>query len=186
MSSAIRFLPTALPEVVEIHPQVHRDERGFFFESWNLATFTEGGITGQFVQDNHSLSHQGILRGLHYQIRRTQGKLVRVTRGEVFDVAVDLRRSSACFGQWVGIWLSAAKHNMLWIPPGFAHGFYVTTPVAELIYKCTELYSPEDERTVRWDDPQLAIDWPLLEGRPPSLSARDATAAKLAEAECFP
>lgn len=183
--SGTEFTPTRIREVVEIQPRVLRDARGFFMESWNARTFADGGIDAVFVQDNHSHSSRGILRGLHYQIKQAQGKLVRVVQGEVFDVAVDLRRSSPTFGKWVGVWLSASRHNMLWIPPGFAHGFYVTSDSADLLYKCTELYSPDNERTLQWDDPDIAIDWPSR-NETPVLSAKDAAGTPLREAEVYP
>jgi dTDP-4-dehydrorhamnose 3,5-epimerase len=175
---------TRIPDVLLVEPAVFRDERGFFMEVWHRRRFAEWGIDCDFVQDNHSRSVRGTLRGLHYQIRNPQGKLVRVTAGEVFDVAVDLRRSSPTFGQWVGEHLSAENRRMLWVPPGFGHGFYVTADVAECQYKCSDYYAPEHERCVRWDDPDLAIQWPLS-GRP-LLSERDLLAPPLAEAECFP
>ncbi len=177
--------PTPIPEVVEIHPRVFDDPRGFFLESWNRRTFSALGLEFDFVQDNHSRSRQGILRGLHYQVRQPQGKLVRVVSGRVFDVAVDLRRSSRTFGRWVGVWLEADRHNMLWIPPGFAHGFYVHSDSADLLYKCTAYYDPEDDHTLRWDDPEIGIDWPLVEGRPPLLSTKDADGRGLAQAVVF-
>jgi len=183
--SDLELKPTRIAEVVEICPRIIEDSRGFFMESWNSRCFAREGIDASFVQDNHSRSQQGILRGLHYQIRREQGKLVRVVRGEVFDVAVDLRRSSASFGQWVGVYLSEDRHNMLWVPPGFAHGFYVTSHTADLLYKCTDFYSPDYDRTLRWDDPQLAIDWPLVSGEVPTVSDKDAAGVGLADAETF-
>lgn len=183
--SGAEFSPTQIPDVVEIQPRILQDSRGFFMESWNAATYLASGIDATFVQDNHSHSSRGVLRGLHYQIRHVQGKLIRVVQGEVFDVAVDLRRSSPTFGRWVGVWLSAARHNLLWIPPGFAHGFYVTSDSADLLYKCTELYSRGDDRALRWDDPDLAIDWPLGSDKP-ILSAKDADAIPFREAEVYP
>lgn len=183
--SGLELKPTRIPDVVEIGSQVIEDPRGFFMESWNARSFAEGGIEASFVQDNHSRSGRGILRGLHYQIRHPQGKLVRVVRGEVFDVAVDLRRSSPTFGEWVGVWLSEQRHNMLWVPPGFAHGFYVTTDIADLLYKCTDFYSPQDDRTLRWDDPEVAIAWPLVDGNPPTVSAKDETGQGLRDVETF-
>jgi dTDP-4-dehydrorhamnose 3,5-epimerase len=186
VSEKISFKPTRIPEVMELQPRVFEDERGFFLESWNLQEFRSGGLDAQFVQDNHSQSTHGILRGLHYQIRRPQGKLVRVVIGRVFDVAVDLRRSSPTLGQWVGVWLSAKKKNMLWIPPGFAHGFYVESRTADLLYKCTELYFPEDDRTVCWNDPDLAIEWPLSRQATPILSAKDSAGTRFSEAELYP
>ncbi len=183
----MRFEPTALPEVVRIVPQVHEDGRGFFLESWNARAFAAAGYDLAFVQDNHSRSTRGTLRGLHYQVgEAAQGKLVRVVAGEVFDVAVDLRLASSTRGRWVGEWLSAANHAMLWIPPGFAHGFYVTSAVAEVLYKCTAPYAPEAERTLSWDDPDLAIAWPLLDGEGPVVSAKDAAGFPFAVAEGIP
>lgn len=173
---------TSLPGVLLLEPRVIGDARGFFFESWNQRVFAELGIDARFVQDNHSKSAQGILRGLHYQSAHVQGKLVRVVAGEVFDVAVDMRRDSPTLGRWTGALLSAENHRMMWIPPGFAHGFYVTGESAEFLYKCTDFYAPEHEVSLRWDDPSIAIDWPLLEGRPPVLSAKDAAACSFAEA----
>ncbi len=179
----MKLIPTAIPEVVLLEPKVFGDDRGFFFESWNKRTFTELGITADFVQDNHSKSQKNVLRGLHYQIENAQGKLVRVTAGEVYDVAVDLRRSSPTFGQWVGFTLSAADKRMAWIPPGFAHGFCVTSESAEFLYKTTDYWSPAHERTLLWNDPQLAIPWPL--SGEPLLAAKDATGTPLAEAETY-
>ncbi|HEX5418985.1 MAG TPA: dTDP-4-dehydrorhamnose 3,5-epimerase, partial [Gammaproteobacteria bacterium] len=172
--------PTKILEVLLIEPEIFRDERGFFMEIWQRRAFEECGIDCDFVQDNHSRSVGGTLRGLHYQIRQPQGKLVRVTAGEVFDVAVDLRRSSPTFGQWVGEYLSAQNKRMLWVPPGFAHGFYVVSDAAECQYKCSDYYAPEHERCIQWNDPELAIQWPLR-GRP-RLSVRDLRASPLAEA----
>jgi dTDP-4-dehydrorhamnose 3,5-epimerase len=182
----MKATPTELSDVLVLEPKVFGDERGFFMETWQRRTFAELGIDHDFVQDNHSRSARGILRGLHYQIRQPQGKLVRVTAGEVFDVAVDLRRSSPTFGRWVGVTLSAENHQMLWVPPGFAHGFYVTSASADFQYKCTDYYAPEHERAVRWDDPSLAIAWPVPRGEIPQLSAKDAAAPGLPEAETFP
>ena len=179
----MNVIPTAIPEVLLIEPAVYGDERGFFMETWQRRKFAEAGIDYDFVQDNHSRSVQGTLRGLHYQIRQPQGKLVRVTHGAVFDVAVDIRRSSPTFGQWVGEYLTAENKHMLWVPPGFAHGFYVTSDVAEFQYKCTDYYAPEHERSIRWDDPDLAITWPLQ--REPVVSAKDQQGSPLAQAECF-
>ncbi|MEW6611395.1 MAG: dTDP-4-dehydrorhamnose 3,5-epimerase [Pseudomonadota bacterium] len=182
----MKFTPTAIPDVILVQPDVFGDHRGFFMETWHARKFAEGGIDAAFVQDNHSRSAQGILRGLHYQVRQPQGKLVRVVAGEVFDVAVDLRRGSPTFGHWVGELLSADNKHQLWVPPGFAHGFYVTSDTAEVVYKCSDFYAPEHERSLRWDDPDLNIDWPLVNGQPPVLSAKDAAGALLKEAECFP
>ena len=175
----------AIPEVVLIEPKVFGDARGFFFESFNQKAFDEAtGTRHQFVQDNHSRSSQGVLRGLHYQLRQPQGKLVRVVQGAVFDVAVDIRKSSPTFGQWVGVELSADNHRQLWVPPGFAHGFLVLSESAEFLYKTTDYYAPAFERCIAWDDPTLAIDW-KLSGRQPLLSAKDAQGLPLATAELF-
>lgn len=166
--------PLAIPDVILFTPRVFGDERGFFFESYNQRAFREAtGLTPDFVQDNHSRSARGVLRGLHYQIEpRAQGKLVRVVQGAVFDVAVDIRPGSATFGRWVGEELSAENKRQMWIPPGFAHGFLTLTESAEFLYKTTDFYSPEHERCIAWDDPDLAIDWPL-DGLEPLLSAKD-------------
>jgi dTDP-4-dehydrorhamnose 3,5-epimerase len=182
----VKVTPTRLAEVLVVEPAVHGDERGFFLECWHQQRYAGSGIPASFVQDNHSRSVQGTLRGLHYQLSRPQGKLVRVVAGEVFDVAVDLRKSSPTFGRWAGQLLSARNHLQLWIPPGFAHGFYVLTESADLLYKCTEYYNPGDDRALRWDDPVLAIEWPLLEGRAPLLSARDTAAPGLHSAPAYP
>ena len=181
----MRFLPTEIPEVLLIEPQVFGDSRGFFMETWHAAKFAAAGLDLSFVQDNHSKSVQGTLRGLHYQIEKPQGKLVRVISGEVFDVAVDLRKSSPTFGRWIGDILSAENKKILWVPPGFGHGFYVLSPEAEFVYKCTELYAPEHERCIRWDDPELGIAWPLL-AQAPLLSAKDLAGVSLAAAELYP
>ncbi len=181
----MEFVPTRLPEVILIKPRVFGDARGYFLETWQEREFARAGVGVHFVQDNHSHSAQWILRGLHFQVKHTQGKLVRVTRGAVFDVAVDVRRSSPTFGQWVGVELSDSNHHMLWVPPGFAHGFLVLSPSADFLYKCTDFYSPQDERVVRWDDPALAIEWPLPAGVSPGLAARDAGAADIANVECL-
>ncbi len=174
-----------LPEVLLIQPDVFSDERGFFLESYHKERFAAAGISAEFVQDNHSVSQRGVLRGLHYQIRQPQGKLLRVVVGEIFDVAVDLRRSAATFGRWVGIVLSAEKKNQLWIPPGFAHGFYALSERAELLYKATDYYAPQWERTLLWNDPALKIDWPLQNGQQPILSAKDAAGRPLSSAETY-
>jgi len=179
----MNLIPTAIPDVLLLEPRVFGDERGFFLESWNKRTFAELGITADFVQDNHSRSQKNVLRGLHYQIEHAQGKLFRVTAGEVYDVAVDLRRSSPTFGRWVGFTLSAADKRMAWIPPGFAHGFLVTSDSAEFLYKTTDYYSPAHERTLLWNDPQLAIPWPL-DGEP-LLAAKDKAGTPLALAASF-
>lgn len=167
------FTPLAIPDVVLLTPKVFSDERGFFMETFRQSDFEAHCGAYSFVQDNHSLSAHGILRGLHYQLEKPQGKLVRVTRGEVFDVAVDLRRSSPTFGRWVGATLSAENKQQLWVPPGFAHAFYVTSEEAEFQYKCTDYYNPGDEYCIRWDDPDLAIAWPLVGGQPPRVSEKD-------------
>lgn len=170
----ITATPTAIPDVLVIEPKVFGDDRGFFFESFNQYDFEEAlGESVSFVQDNHSCSKQGILRGLHYQLEHTQGKLVRVIRGRVFDVAVDLRQSSATYGQWVGVELSGENKKQLWIPEGFAHGFFVLSDEAEFLYKTTDYWHAASEQCIRWDDPSLKIDWPTL-GVAPSLSAKDA------------
>lgn len=179
----MKILVTALPDVLLIEPKVFGDARGFFFESWNRRSFTVLGIEADFVQDSHSKSQQNVLRGLHYQIRQPQGKLVRVIAGEIFDVAVDLRRNSPAFGQWTGFALSAENRRMAWIPPGFAHGFCVTSESAEVLYKTTDYWLPDAERTLQWDDPQLAIPWPLSGA--PVLSAKDAAGLPLAQCDAF-
>jgi dTDP-4-dehydrorhamnose 3,5-epimerase len=178
--------PTHIPDVLLVQPVVHGDHRGFFQETWHAARYAAAGIDRPFVQDNHSRSGRGTLRGLHYQIEQSQGKLVRVVAGEVYDVAVDLRRSSATFGRWVAVRLSAENFLQLWVPPGFAHGFYVTTDSADLVYKCTAYHSPRHERSLRWNDPDIGIEWPLADGTGPVLSARDSIAPSLREAECYP
>ncbi|CAL94491.1 dTDP-4-dehydrorhamnose 3,5-epimerase [Azoarcus olearius] len=181
----MRVIPTAIPEVLMLEPQVFGDSRGFFLESFNANRFeTATGLPPVFVQDNHSRSSRGVLRGLHYQLSQPQGKLVRVARGRVFDVAVDLRRSSATFAQWVGTELSDENQRQMWIPPGFAHGFVVLSDTADFLYKTTDYYAPEAERCVLWNDPALGIEWPISE--PPLLSAKDQSGKLLAEAECFP
>jgi dTDP-4-dehydrorhamnose 3,5-epimerase len=181
----MKAIPTAIPEVVVIEPRVFGDARGFFFESWNRRAFAQiAGRDWEFVQDNHSGSARHVLRGLHYQVRQPQGKLVRVVAGEVFDVAVDLRRSSPTFGRWVGERLSARTRRMMWVPPGFAHGFLVLSETAEFLYKTTDYYAPEHERTLLWNDPAIGIGWPL-EGEP-LLKPKDAAGTPLAQAETFP
>lgn len=177
--------PLAIPEVILFEPKVFGDDRGFFFESFNQARFEEAvGHAVSFVQDNHSKSVKGVLRGLHYQIQQPQGKLVRVAQGEVFDVAVDIRRSSPTFGQWVGALLSAENKRQLWVPEGFAHGFVVLSETAEFLYKTTDYYAPAHERSILWNDPDLAIDW-TFNGQP-LLSAKDQAANRLSQAEVFP
>ena len=181
----MEFLPTALPGVVLIKPRVFEDARGFFFESWQQPKFAAAGIEATFVQDNHSHSVRHTLRGLHFQIQQAQGKLVRVTRGEAFDVAVDIRRSSPHFGKWVGVVLSEANRQLLWVPPGFAHGYLALSEVVDFIYKCTDVYAPRHERAIRWDDPRINIAWPLPAGVTPLLSAPDAAAPLFKDAECY-
>ncbi|HDI59005.1 MAG TPA: dTDP-4-dehydrorhamnose 3,5-epimerase [Desulfobacteraceae bacterium] len=181
----MKISPTQIPEVLLIQPEVFGDARGFFFESYNEKRFRElTGLLVAFVQDNHSRSRRGVLRGLHYQVRRPQGKLVRVVAGEVFDVAVDLRRSSATFGRWVGRRLSADNKRQLWVPPGFGHGFCVLSETAEVLYKTTDYYAPEHERCIRWDDPDLNIRWPL-DGAP-LVSEKDRRGVSFKDAEVFP
>ena len=179
----MQITPTALPEVLLLEPRVFGDDRGFFFESWNERSFAAAGLPLTFVQDNHSRSHRGVLRGLHYQIEHAQGKLVRAIVGEVFDVAVDMRRASPTYGQSMSCVLSAANKRMLWIPPGFAHGFLVTSDVAEFVYKTTDYWYPAHERTLLWNDPALRIDWPA--GPAPSLAAKDAAGKPFALADAF-
>jgi len=176
--------PTAIPDVLALTPKVFGDARGFFFESFNARDFSEvTGVDAEFVQDNHSKSARGVLRGLHYQIQHAQGKLVRVVQGTVFDVAVDLRKSSPTFGKWVGEVLSADDHKQLWVPPGFAHGFVVLSETAEFLYKTTDYWYPEHERSLLWNDPALGIDWGI--DFVPQLAAKDAAARTFAEAELF-
>lgn len=181
----MQFQPTTIPDIILITPKVFGDERGFFMETYQTRLFAEAGIQAQFVQDNHSRSKQGVLRGLHYQLRQTQGKLVRVVMGEIFDVAVDIRRSSPTFGKWVAVHLSVENRQQLWVPPGFAHGFYVLSEWAEVLYKATNFYSPKWERSILWNDPAIGINWPLLAEAPLSLSAKDEQAPLLQEAECL-
>ena len=181
----MQIIPSAIPDVLIIEPKVFGDARGFFYESFNQKTFESlTGLSVQFVQDNHSRSAQHVLRGLHYQIKQPQGKLVRVTAGEVLDVVVDIRKSSSTFGQWLGIVLSAENKRMLWVPPGFAHGFLVLSEYAEFLYKTTDYWAPEYERSILWNDPDLAIDW-SLKGMP-ALSSKDAQGSPFAKAELFP
>lgn len=179
----MEYQPLTIPDVKLITPKVFGDERGFFMETFRHSEFVEHCGDYQFVQDNHSSSRQGILRGLHFQHQKPQGKLVRVTRGEVFDVAVDMRQSSPTFGQWIGATLSETNKQMLWVPPGFAHGFYVTSDMAEFQYKCTDYYNPGDEYTMMWNDPTVAIQWP--EGADPQLSEKDANGTKFADTPTF-
>ncbi|PWG03447.1 dTDP-4-dehydrorhamnose 3,5-epimerase [Sphingosinicella humi] len=182
----MKLVDTALPEVKLVEPKVIGDCRGFFLESWNAREFAEAGLEVGFVQDNHSRSAKGVLRGLHYQVTQVQGKLIRVVAGRVFDVVVDLRRSSPGFGQWVGVELSAQNMRMLWCPPGFAHGFLVLEDGTDVLYKCTDYYAPEHERTLLWNDDDVGIEWPLAEIGGPVLSAKDAQGARLCGAEVFP
>ena len=181
----MKFEATPLQDVYLLKPRVFGDRRGFFLESWNEQTFRNAGFDLHFVQDNHSRSARGILRGLHYQTRHPQGKLVRVTSGEVFDVVVDLRRSSPTLGQWHAELLSAENHHLLWIPPGFAHGFYVTSEFADFQYKCTDIYDPSSEVSLAWDDPTVGIDWPIPGDDPPQLSAKDAQGLAWADIPLF-
>jgi dTDP-4-dehydrorhamnose 3,5-epimerase len=182
----VKFEPTRLPEVILIQPQVFGDARGFFFETWQKQKFAAAGIDATFVQDNHSHSTLHTLRGLHFQIQQPQGKLVRVSRGEVFDVVVDNRRSSPRFGQWVGARLSDVNHHMLWVPPGFAHAYLALSEEVDFLYKCTDFYAPGYERSIRWNDPAIGIEWPLPSGVNPILSGKDATAPLLEAAEAYP
>ena len=180
----MKVTATAIPEVLIIEPKVFGDERGFFYESFNQRAFNEAtGLAHHFVQDNHSRSTKGVLRGLHYQVQNPQGKLVRVARGSVFDVAVDIRQSSPNFGRWVGVELSEQNHRQLWVPPGFAHGFLVTSDSADFLYKTTDYYAPQFERCIAWDDAAIGIEWPA--GLAPQLSAKDSTGLLLTAAEVF-
>jgi len=181
----MELIPTRLPDVMLLRPRTFADARGFFLETWNQRKFEEAGMAQQFVQDNHSHSSQWTLRGMHYQIQQTQGKLIRVSRGAIFDVAVDARKSSSTFGQWVGVELNDSNHEMLWVPPGFAHGFLALTDAVDVLYKCTDVYAPQYERTMRWDDPDVCIRWPIPSGVTPLLTQRDANALKLREIETF-
>lgn len=181
--SALQLVPTSLKDVVIVEPKVFGDERGFFLEAYNEATFRDLGLPTKFVQDNHSGSRKGVLRGLHYQMKQPQGKLVRAIRGEIFDVAVDLRRDSAQFGKWFGTALSAENKRMLWIPPGFGHGFLVLSEFAEVSYKATEFYAPAFERSILWNDPAIGVEWPL-DGEP-ILSGKDRAGALLADAQIY-
>jgi len=181
----MKIISTRIAEVKLIEPKVFGDSRGFFMETYQKLKLEASGISADFVQDNHSGSSKGILRGLHYQVRSAQGKLVRAVAGEIFDVAVDLRKSSPTFGKWVGERLSAENKHALWVPPGFAHGFYVLSDWAEVLYKATDYYAPEWERSIRWDDPQIGIDWPLVDGKKPILSKKDAEGVAFKDAEVF-
>jgi len=184
----MQVLKTDLPDVLLLEPKVFGDARGYFMESYNKRTFVQAtGLSPEFVQDNHSRSAQGVLRGLHYQLRQAQGKLVRVTAGEVFDVAVDLRRGSPTFGRWAGAHLSSENKRQMWVPLGFAHGYLVLSEYAEFLYKTTDFYAPEHERCIAWNDPQVGIRWPLPAGMSePSLSSKDKAGLRLQDAEVFP
>ncbi|KAA5953347.1 MULTISPECIES: dTDP-4-dehydrorhamnose 3,5-epimerase [unclassified Pantoea] len=181
----MKIIDTKIADVKIIEPKVFGDERGFFMETWNQQKFEELVSPRTFVQDNHSKSSKGILRGLHYQTVNTQGKLVRVVSGEVFDVAVDMRKSSPTFGEWVGVYLSAENKRQLWVPEGFAHGFYVTSESAEFVYKCTDYYNPQHEHSLLWNDSYLNINWPISDGETPALSAKDKDGIKFSQAVTF-
>jgi dTDP-4-dehydrorhamnose 3,5-epimerase len=181
----MQFTSTKIPEVVLIEPNIYSDHRGFFLEAYQINHFKDAGINERFVQDNHAGSRQGALRGLHYQIRSPQGKLIKVVVGEIFDVAVDIRRSSPTFGKWVGAFLTAENKHQLWVPAGFAHGYYVRSEWAEVLYKTTDFYAPQWERTILWDDSVIGIEWPILPGTKPVLSEKDSQGKKLNEAEVF-
>ncbi len=182
----MKVMETDIPGVLVFEPVVHGDSRGYFMETFRTDFFAAHGVTAPFVQDNQSSSGQGVLRGLHYQIQQPQGKLVRVIAGRVFDVAVDLRRSSATCGRWVGVELSSENHRLFWVPPGFGHGFLVLSDHAEFVYKCTEYYAPQHERVVRWDDPELDINWPLEQGLSVQVSDKDRQGVPFAKADLFP
>ncbi|WP_129793647.1 dTDP-4-dehydrorhamnose 3,5-epimerase [Sphingosinicella sp. CPCC 101087] len=182
----MKLVDTRLPEVKIVEPRIFGDERGFFFESWNARDYAGAGLEQTFVQDNHSRSARGVLRGLHYQLEKPQGKLVRVISGRAFDVAVDIRRSSPRFGQWAGVELSAENKRLLWIPPGFAHGFLSLEDGTDFVYKCTDYYAPDDERAILWRDARIAIDWPLGALGQPLVSAKDARGSSLTEADVYP
>ena len=181
----MNFLPTKIPDVIVIQPKIYQDDRGFFMETYQKNCFEKNGIDHEFVQDNHSSSRKFTLRGLHYQVSHTQGKLVRAVIGEIFDVAVDLRKGSKYFGKWVGLILSEKNKKLLWIPPGFAHGFFTLTDRADVVYKATDFYDPSGDRGVRWNDPALAIDWPIPENVTPVVSIKDSKAPLLKDAEIF-
>jgi dTDP-4-dehydrorhamnose 3,5-epimerase len=181
----MQIINTKLPDVMLVEPKIFEDERGFFFESYHKRLFDEQEISLEFVQDNHSRSKQGTLRGLHYQIKQSQGKLVRVILGEIYDIAVDIRKSSPTFGQWMGFFLSAENKMQLYIPPGFAHGFYVMSEWADVLYKATDYYAPQWERTLLWNDARINISWPLLEGKQPILSSKDTAGAPFDQAEVY-
>ncbi|HUN74747.1 MAG TPA: dTDP-4-dehydrorhamnose 3,5-epimerase [Steroidobacteraceae bacterium] len=181
----MNFEPLAIAEVILIRPRVFADVRGYFLESWEERKFAAAGIEARFVQDNHSRSVRHVLRGLHYQLRHPQGKLVRVVAGTALDVALDLRRSSPTFGRWVGQILSEENHHMLWVPPGFAHGYLALSDRVDFLYRCTDFYAPNDEHTVLWNDPDLAIEWQLPHGVEPLLSGKDAAGVRVRNAECY-
>jgi len=181
----MQFFPSIIPEVIRIEPQVFGDARGFFMETYQAQRFAAAGLPTNFVQDNHSRSRQSTLRGLHYQIQHAQGKLIRAIVGEIYDVAVDIRRSSPTFGQWVGMILSAENKHQLWIPPGFAHGFYVISDYTEVVYKTTDFYEPKWECTILWNDPAIGIRWPIPEGQSPLLSVKDSQSKLLKDADLF-
>lgn len=181
----MKFISTEIPEVILIEPTIFGDDRGYFLEIRQMKKFSTAGINLAFVQDNLSHSKRGVLRGLHYQVEQPQGKLVRVVSGEIFDVAIDIRRNSPTFGKWVSAILSSKNYHQLWVPPGFAHGFYVLSEFADVIYCCTDFYSPQNERTIIWNDPELAIDWPLNENQLPSLSAKDAQGLFIKDSQCY-
>jgi dTDP-4-dehydrorhamnose 3,5-epimerase len=181
----MRIVDSKIPDVKIIETPVYGDERGFFMETFRASLMDQLTDGKPFVQDNHSKSTQGILRGLHYQSEQTQGKLLRVIEGAVFDVAVDMRKDSSSFGEWVGVELSAENKRQLWVPEGFAHGFYVLSETAEFVYKCTDYYAPQHERSLLWEDPTIAVDWPLVDGKPPQLSDKDKAGKLFAEAEKF-
>jgi dTDP-4-dehydrorhamnose 3,5-epimerase len=181
----MKIIETDIPDVKVIEPRVFSDDRGYFLETWNVGAFDQAGLNWTFVQDNQSRSHRNVLRGLHYQIQSPQAKLVRVVTGAVYDVAVDLRRTSPTFGRWVGVELSEANHRMVWIPVGFAHGFLTLTNETQLVYKCTDVYASAHERTIMWNDPDLAISWPLAAGDEPIVSPKDAIGRSLKEADLF-
>lgn len=181
----MEFTATQIPDVIVIDPLVFEDSRGFFMETWQARKFRAAGIDASFVQDSQSRSAQGTVRGLHYQIEHAQGKLIRVIQGEAFDVLVDLRESSPTFGQWVGEVLSAANRKIIWVPPGFAHGFQVLSETADFEYRCTDYYAPEYERTIRWDDPDIGIDWPMQDGQEPLMSDKDLAGVAFKDADVY-
>ena len=182
----MKLTPTRLPDVMLIEPRIFEDQRGYFMETWRESVFRDAGIAARFVQENESRSTRGVLRGLHYQVRQPQGKLVRAVTGAVYVVTVDLRHGSATRGDWVGVDLSADNKRLLWVPPGFAHGFFVKSETATYVYKCTDYYAPEHERCIRWDDSDLAIDWPIPAGEAPILSTKDAAGSLFRDVESAP